>query len=172
MKYIGLVGLLVLSLGVASPSTPYCNNPPYEHLETPPPLRDLSLTLLAMGDADNLREVSQTPPVTLLFPLPIPEHRPEYRLQGSTGCNGYAGAYDNRGLGIGAGERTLRIVDLRVQERGCPTPDLFEREREYIDILTNAQVVTLVQTSGGQRLAVEAEDGRVLVFRRNLDFWK
>lgn len=141
MKYVGLFALLVLSLGVASPSTPYCNNPPHEFPEMPPPLPGLSLTLLAMGDADNLREVSQTPPVTLTFPLPIPEHRPEYRLQGSTGCNGYAGAYDDRGYAVGNGQIHLRIVDLIVQERGCPTPDLFEREREYIDTLTNAQVV-------------------------------
>ena len=121
-----------------------------------------------MGDADNLREVSQTHPVTLAFPLPIPGYRPEYHLQGSTGCNGYSGAYDVRGY---AGEY-FRIVDLTIQERGCPTPELSQREREYINILTNTRKATLMETPGGQRLAIEAEDGRVLVFRRNLGFWK
>ena len=94
MRYIGLVALLVLSLGVASPS-PDCGgqqglqpNPvPYPVMGSLPVLANSSWTLTAMGNAESLRMVSDTPPVTLEF------LEAGAGLKGDTGCNTYSGLH-------------------------------------------------------------------------------
>ncbi len=76
-------------------------------------------------------------------------------LAGTTGCNGYQGAYEDTGA-------DLRTVDLQITGRGCETPELFERERAYIETLTNAKSGTL--TPGWPQLVIEGEDKRALIF--------
>lgn len=161
MKYIGLVAL-VLSLGVASPSPVFCSG----NLNQPSALDGSSWTLWAMGDGDNLRKVSQTPPRD----PGVPPHGAIWRpsmLEGSIGCRAYhvgyqLGDYDDDGFLIGV------VGHLLIPPVECPTRDLFEREVEYRDTLNNAQSGTL--THYGQRLAIEAEGGRLLIFRRDLDW--
>ena len=102
-----------------------------------------------MGDGDNLRTVAADPPVALEFLGDGAE------LGGSTGCNGYGGKYEATGA-------EFRTVDVLMTERACPTPELFERERDYADALATAHRATL--TPGWPLLIIESEDGRALIF--------
>lgn len=88
-------------------------------------------------------------------------------LEGSTGRRTYhvgyqLGDYDDDGFLIGVVGRLL------IPPGDCPTRDLFEREVEYRDTLNNALSGT--PTHDGQRLAIEAEGGRLLIFRSDLDW--
>ena len=154
MKYIGLVALLALSLGVASPS-PDCggqqdtgpNLVPYPVAKLPH-LAGSSWTLVGMGDGGNLQEVSAAPPVTLEFM----ENGAE--MKGDTGCNAYFGSYD-----IYYTSGSLRILDLEITEIGCPSRDLFEREVKYRDALAYAQSATF----NDSRLTIKSASGWTLV---------
>ena len=135
-----------------------------------------SWTLTAMGDGQSLRMVSNTPPVTLEFTDAHALERAE--LNGDTGCNAYSGAFEpgieNGGVAIPLGRVTVsgvgdsgggmpvRMVDFEITERGCPTPDLFEREAMYQDTLTTARSAMRV----GPRLIIESVTGGVLVLDR------
>lgn len=173
MKYIGLVALLVLSLGVASPS-PDCRGEqigdvgPHPVMGSLPVLANSSWTLTAMGNAESLRMVSDTPPVTLEF------LEAGAGLKGDTGCNTYSGlhlaTYEN-----GYGGISLQMVDFEITERGCPTQDLFDREVEYRDTLVNAQSATVIATlvnapnatEFATRLTIESATGGILILDRN-----
>lgn len=140
MKIAYLVAL-VMALAVSAVG---CSKP-----DPAPVLAGSSWRLLAMGEVASLRTVAADPPVELEFLGDGAE------LAGSTGCNGYGGAYEAAGA-------DFRTVDVLITERACPTPALFERERAYMETLSTAHRATL--TPGVPLLIIESEDGRALIF--------
>ena len=174
MKILHLVALGLLMTG----SLAWSCLPP-EAADWPThPFAGTSWTLAAMGDGDSLRMVAAAPPVTLEFPDVHARERAE--LTGDTGCNAYAGAWivasesesvpvamspglaDVSLVDYDGGGLAVRMVDFEITERGCPTPDLFEREAMYRDTLATARSAMLV----GPRLIIESATGGVLVLDR------
>ena len=177
MKIPHLVALALLLAGSLASLGALCNGgegggPFYS------PFAGTSWTLAAMGDGDSLRMVAAAPPVTLEFPDVHARERAE--LTGDTGCNAYAGAWivasesesvpvamspglaDVSLVDYDGGGLAVRMVDFEITERGCPTPDLFEREAMYRDTLATARSAMLV----GPRLIIEGATGGVLVLDR------
>lgn len=166
MKYVGLVALLVLSLAATGsdrwPGLGFelieCtgrfyarDTPPGEMLHFVRP--GTSWTLASMWDGDGqVRGVSPTPPVTLTFAPGDPDVPATTRVHagdrledgmvtGSTGCNSYEALYDYRRHDDD--QFRIRVRDLLMTDAACPSPALAEREREYIDILTNVWMATM-----------------------------
>lgn len=54
------------------------------------------------------------------------------QVRGSTGCNQYSGAYDIDG-------DSLSINGIEATEEACPTEDLAQQERMYLDTLIEAE---------------------------------
>ncbi len=160
MKYIGLVVLLVLSLGVGSLSPVG----PCDRLNQPSALDGSDWILTGMGDAhDNLRGVSRTPPVTLAF-RSTGSYSGASKMQGSTGCRDYRIGYV-LGDSAAGGFSMYTVGSLGIPPGGCTTLDLFEREVEYRVALQHAKSATL--THDGRGLVIEAAGGWVLTFQIN-----
>lgn len=108
-----------------------------------------SWTLTAIGDGVSVREVATAPPVELEFLSNGVE------MAGATGCNAYSGVYEREG-------DSFPTVELGMQEAGCPTQELFERERQYKYTLPYAESATLAPD--GSQLIIKTGDGRMLIF--------
>ncbi len=159
MKIPFLIALALLLVGSFASLGALCNG--RGEVELVPfhsPFAGTSWTLYAIGDGDEVREVSTDPPVTLEFEADTAE------LGGGTGCNGYFGRYEVKPFSayLDDGD-TFRTVDVSMTERGCPTMALFERENEYQTALANAERAVL--THDRARLVILAQGGRVLIFR-------
>ena len=158
MKIPFLIALALLLVGSFASLGALCNGRGEVDLAPFPPFAGTSWTLYAIGDGDEVREVSTDPPVTLEFQPDTAE------LGGGTGCNGYFGRYEVKPSSayLGDGD-TFRTVDVSMTERGCPTMALFEREQEYSTALAYAERAVL--THDRARLVILAQGGRVLIFR-------
>lgn len=158
---VALVGLMLLSVAATSASPNYdCGGERLDKQRSPAPealptLAGSSWILLAMGDGGNLRTVDHDPPIILDF-------LDDARLAGSTGCNGYSGDYNAAVYRSGFSDPNLRMLNIAISESGCPTPELFERESEYMDYLADARYVTL--TRDVPQLIIETLSRQVLVF--------
>ena len=99
--------------------------------------------------------------MTLAFHYTGPYGGPS-RLEGSTGCRDWDYSFGYQLGNYDDGFPISMVGSLSMPPGECPTPELSQREGEYIDSLTNARRAVL--SDDGRRLVVEAEDGRVLIF--------
>lgn len=61
-----------------------------------------------------------------------------------------------------AGETELRLTDLSWTESGCPSPDLFQQEQRFQNLMMEVGRFTV----SGARFTLYGEGEQVLVFQR------
>lgn len=119
---------------------------------------ELTRWLAADGTARAVPENAGARPIELIFLA----HDDQYRVQGYTGCNRYAGSYKlQNGKLIIAAPASTRMA--------CPSPDLARLEADYLEALGNIQSFTLDSGGAPRRLSFNVRDGEVLEFTRRQD---
>jgi heat shock protein HslJ len=121
-------------------------------------------TLTAFVETKTIEEMS-TPVLSLTDPLAETRITAEFEngtLSGSAGCNGYSGAYALDGS-------ALTVGTIAATEMACLDPaGAMEQEQRYLGSLGDVSTYAVF----GNRLWLETDDGRGLVFRRIADVSK